>query len=102
MKWPVGICHRSIVIAGFCGWVALSPIVIAADPGANPDTLPMFGQPKIARSDAQKSADESFIRDNTLRFKTRAAASVALAGQGWSALRAKLLDVAMQRFNQAW
>jgi tetratricopeptide (TPR) repeat protein len=62
----------------------------------------MFGQPKIPRSDAQKSADESFIRDNTLRFKTRSAASVAFAGQGWSALRVKQPDVAMQRFNQAW
>lgn len=74
----------------------------AAPTSSNPDTLPMFGQPKIARSDSQKQADEAFIRDHTLRYKTRQAASVALANQGWSAIRAKQLDAAMLRFNHAW
>lgn len=74
----------------------------AAEPDINPDTLPMFGQPKIARSESQKIADESFIRDNTLRYKTRQLASSALAAQGWSAVQTKQLDLAMLRFNQAW
>jgi tetratricopeptide (TPR) repeat protein len=69
---------------------------------ASPDTLPMFGQPKIARSDSQKQADEAFIRDNALRYKTRQAASSAFASQGWTAIRAKQLDAAMLRFNHAW
>jgi tetratricopeptide (TPR) repeat protein len=74
----------------------------AAEVAPNSDTLPMYGQPNIPRSEAQKSADEAFVRDNTLRFKNRTAGSVAFAAQGWTALRAKQLDVAMQRFNQAW
>jgi hypothetical protein len=49
------------------------------------DTLPMFGQPKIARPENLKQADESFIRDATLRYKTRQAASSAFTAQGWTA-----------------
>ena len=74
----------------------------AAQTPANPDTLPMFGQPKIARTDSQKQTDEAFIRDNTLRYKTRPAASNAFVTQGWTAVRAKQLDIAMLRFNQGW
>jgi tetratricopeptide (TPR) repeat protein len=70
--------------------------------GEGADKLPMFGQPKIARPENLKKADEDFIRDSTLRFGNRSAASNALAAQGWTALRAKQSDVAMQRFNQAW
>src|SRR6266545_4068224 len=66
------------------------------------ELLPMFGQPKIARPDNLKHADEAFIRDTTLRYGSRQAASNALATQGWAAIRAKQGDVAMQRFNQAW
>jgi tetratricopeptide (TPR) repeat protein len=74
----------------------------AAELDANPDTLPMFGQPKIARPEKLQKADEAFIRDNTLRYKTRQAASSAFTAQGWSAVKTKQLDVAMLRFNQAW
>ncbi len=84
-------------IAVNCGSVGA-----AAHTPAGPDTLPMFGQPKIVRSDSQKQADEAFIRDNALRYKTRQAASSAFASQGWSAIRAKQLDAAMLRFNHAW
>ena len=66
------------------------------------DVLPMFGQPKIARADNLKQADEAFIRDATFRYKTRQAASAAFVTQGWNALRSGQLDVAMLRFNQAW
>ena len=68
----------------------------------SPEKLPMFGQPKIPRPDNLKKTDEEFIRDNTLRFGNRAAASNAFATQGWTAIRAKQADVAMQRLNQAW
>ena len=84
-------------IAVNCGSVGA-----AAHTPAGADTLPMFGQPKIARSDSQRQADEAFIRDNALRYKTRQAASSAFASQGWSAIRAKQLDAAMLRFNHAW
>lgn len=66
------------------------------------DTLPMFGQPKINRSEDQKKSDEAFIRDSTLRFGSRQAGSNTLAAQGWVAARAGQDDVAMRRFNQAW
>ena len=66
------------------------------------DKLPMFGQPKIPRPVNLKKTDDEFIRDNTLRFGTRAAGSNAFATQGWTAIRAKQADVAMQRLNQAW
>jgi hypothetical protein len=64
-------------IAVHCGSVGA-----AAPTPVNPETLPMFGQPKIARSDSQKQADEAFIRDNALRYKTRQAASSAFVSQG--------------------
>ncbi len=82
--------------------VASSVYGAAAQTPVNPDTLPMFGQPKIARSDIQKKADEAFVRDNALRYKNRQAASNALATQGWTAVRAKQPDAAMLRFNHAW
>lgn len=88
-----------LVLASAIAW---GTAFAATAPVPNPDTLPMFGQPKIARSDSQKQADEAFIRDNTLRYKTRPAASIALANQGWTAVRAKQLDAAMLRFNHAW
>lgn len=81
---------------------AASPVRAAAQTAVNPDTLPMFGQPKVARSESQKQADETFIRDNALRYKTRQAASNAFAAQGWTAIRSKQLDAAMLRFNHAW
>jgi len=82
------------------GWVlSLLALALAAETS---DTLPMFGQPKVARSPSQKQADEAFIRDNTLRYKSRPAASNAFAAQGWTAWRAKQPDAAMLRFNHAW
>ena len=82
--------------------LSLATFALAAEPAVNLDTLPMFGHPKLARSDSQKQADEAFIRDNALRYKTRQAASSAFAAQGWNSVRARQLDAAMLRFNQAW
>ena len=66
------------------------------------DKLPMFGQPKIVRPENLKKNDESFIHEATLRYGSRNAGSNTLANQGWTALRAKQPDIAMQRFNHAW
>ena len=93
---------RILLLFGLVGWLANPSFASAADPGANPDTLPMFGQPKIVRPDNLKSADQAFIRDSTLGYKSRQAASAAFAAQGWSSLRTRHLDTAMLRFNQAW
>jgi len=78
-----------------------APLARCADSDPT-DTLPMFGQPKIVRSDDLKKSDEAFIRDSTLRFGSRQAGSNTLAAQGWVAARARQDDVAMRRFNQAW
>jgi tetratricopeptide (TPR) repeat protein len=93
---------RILVVLGLAGLFMNPSSTRAADSSLNSDTLPMFGQPKVTRPDNLKSADEAFIRDNTLRYNTRQAASVAFAAQGWSSLKSQQLDTAMLRFNQAW
>lgn len=102
MKSVVRFSFNLILLTAFAVAVSRCAIVDAAESSVNADGLPMFGAPKTARPDHLKKADEAFIRDNTLRFKTRQAASVAFAAQGWNALRAKQLDAAMLSFNQAW
>jgi tetratricopeptide (TPR) repeat protein len=91
------IAAMLVVVAGF----AFIPRASFSQTESS-DKLPMFGQPKIPRSDQLKKSDEDFIRDSTLRYGNRNAGSNALAAQGWTAARAKQPDVAMQRFNQAW
>jgi tetratricopeptide (TPR) repeat protein len=100
MRTLRGFGFLGILVLGLV--MSLTAVARAAETSDITDTLPMFGQPKVARSDKQKQADEAFIRDNTLRYKTRQAASMAFATQGWTAVRAKQLDVAMVRFNHAW
>jgi tetratricopeptide (TPR) repeat protein len=100
MRTLRGFGFLGILVLGLV--MSLTAVARAAETSDITDTLPMFGQPKVARSDKQKQADEAFIRDNTLRYKTRQAASMAFATQGWTAVRAKQLDAAMVRFNHAW
>lgn len=100
MRTLRGFGFLGILVLGLV--MSLTALARAAESSDNTDTLPMFGQPKVARSDKQKQADEAFIRDNTLRYKTRQAASMAFATQGWTAVRANQLDAAMVRFNHAW
>lgn len=78
----------------------LSGFALAQDDAT--DKLPMYGQPAIARSEVLKNADDVFIRESTLRYGNRNAASRALALEGWSAARRGVLDIAMRRFNQSW
>jgi tetratricopeptide (TPR) repeat protein len=102
MKMIVGFRVNSIAELACALVLGVISVSFAGDSTVNPDTLPMFGQPKMARSDAQKASDEIFIRDNVLRYKTKQAASNAYAALGWNAVRGKELDSAMLRFNQAW
>jgi len=83
--------------SGLC----LSPMGVVAQ-NIDAAQLPMYGQPGIERSENQKKADESFIRDATLKFGNRLAASRVIAAQGWAAVRSRNFDLAMERFNQAW
>src|SRR5262245_42858764 len=75
---------------------------VAAAQSDSSDTLPMYGQPGITRPENLKKLDEDVIRDATLRFGNRPAASRALAEQGWASVRRGMSDVAMRRFNEAW
>jgi tetratricopeptide (TPR) repeat protein len=92
------------ILLGLACWVVALSIGLNSAHAESDDSekLPMFGQPKIPRPENLKEADEAFIRDSTLRFGSRQAASTALAAQGWAAIRAKQGDIAMQRFNQSW
>jgi len=103
-RLPTNVRRASILIAAIV--YAAAGIFVTVNAGAaqgdGADNLPMFGQPKIARPENLKKADDDFIRDSTLRFGNRIAGSNTLAAQGWTALRARQGDVAMQRFNQAW
>lgn len=78
----------------------LSGLALAQDDPT--DKLPMYGQPSVARSEALKKSDEVFIRESSLRYGNRNAASRALALEGWIAARRGVFDVAMRRFNQSW
>jgi tetratricopeptide (TPR) repeat protein len=82
--------------------VTICPARWAAAQSDPNEKLPMFGQPGIARPENLKQLDEDFIRDATLRYGNRQAASRALAEQGWASVRKGILDTAMRRFNEAW
>src|SRR5918992_201732 len=98
-----GVLTRKVLLRLGCWIFALVIAIDAAHAQSDgSEKLPMFGQPKVTRPQNLKQADEAFIRDSTLRYGNRQAASNALAAQGWTAIRAKQADLAMQRFNQAW
>ena len=88
---PIGVCALLLLVFG---------LAFAQDDPT--DKLPMYGQPAVVRSEALKQADETFIREASLRYGNRNAASRALALEGWIALRRGVVDVAMRRFNQSW
>ena len=50
----------------------------------------------------ENSCDIAFIESMTRNGKSRSQASLEVANIGWHALRAKDLDRAIKRFNQAW
>ena len=53
MKMFVRIRMTSIAVLACTLMLGMISVGFAGDPTVNPDTLPMFGQPKIVRSDAQ-------------------------------------------------
>src|SRR6266496_5528611 len=85
------------MLIGLACWVVALLITLGSAHAQSDgsEKLPMFGQPKIPRPENLKQADEAFIRDSTLRYGNRQAASNALVAQGWAAIRAKQGDVAM-------
>lgn len=77
------------------------PVAAAAD-DPNPDTLPMFGQPVLMRTERLKQADEAFIKNAVGKFGNRSAASHATVAQGWEAIRHGTPMAALRRFNEGW
>ena len=98
LGWPRRLSLGALALLGFFLLVVQT---LRAETDTT-DTLPMYGQPKIPRPDNFKKTDEAFIRDSTLRYGGRQAASNTLATQGWAAVRTRENDLAMRRFNQAW
>lgn len=63
--------------------------------------LPKYGG--AARTDAQRSADEAFLRAADMQYRgDRKAAAEMDATRGWAHLLQGHLPDAMRRFNQAW
>jgi tetratricopeptide (TPR) repeat protein len=69
---------------------------------SDPDTLPMFGAPAMERAENMRQAHELFIKDAAAQFGNRIAASDFVVMQGWEALRAGSLPIALRRFNEGW
>ena len=66
------------------------------------DNFPMYGQPKIQRSEELKRADEDFIKKSSEGLGGREKASQMFSSQGQRYLNEGNLDFAMRRFNQSW
>lgn len=85
-------------ILALCLWPGAASDAQEADPNA----LPMFGQPAIPRAEHLKQADELFIKNAAAKHGNRVAASGAAVVQGWEALRGGTPMIGLQRFNEAW
>jgi len=77
------------------------PPVIGVD-GVPINLIPMYGYPTIEKTDAQKKADEDFIRSVGSSPELREKSSKYFAGQGWAELQNGNTDNAMRKFNQSW
>ena len=74
----------------------------ATNHGARIDSIPMYGQPKVERSEFLKKADEDFIKQATGGFGSRESASKAWHEQAEKLMREGNVDYAMRRYNQSW
>ena len=67
------------------------------------DTVAMYGQPQIPRSEALKAADEDFIKRTTASYGgSREKASKVWWKEGDRYIGQGKLDAAMMRYNQSW
>lgn len=101
MRRQMSLMQHIVQVVFWMAILLVSARVVIAEQ-IDTEKLPMYGQPGIARSENLKKADETYVRDATLRFGNRLAASRAMAAQGWAAVRSRNLDLAMERFNQSW
>ncbi|WP_435357171.1 tetratricopeptide repeat protein [Emticicia sp. SJ17W-69] len=71
-----------------------------APAGTNIHLLPLFGE--FEKTDAQKAADEEFLKMCDLNFPTREKASAFFAERAWEYLSEGQKDTATYRFNLAY
>lgn len=64
--------------------------------------LPMYGYPKIEKSDRLKQLDHDFITSATEEIGSRKQAAKAYSYYGWRFYNNGELESAMRRFNQSW
>lgn len=96
---PIPICF----ILGIFWLLSLfvQPAALGAQNGSG-ENLPMYGQPGIVRSDALKTADAVFVRQEASKYGSPGAASRVWASRGWSSIREGNPDLALEHFNRAW
>jgi tetratricopeptide (TPR) repeat protein len=91
-----------VVILLIVSWLIAVPVAVRAAHDTTPDTLPMFGQPAVKRSEQLKESDETFIGNAVAKYGNRTAASNAAVIQGWEAIRGGNPMTALRRFNEGW
>jgi len=64
--------------------------------------IPMYGSPEVEKTDAQKQADEEFVRTIITNSGSRVKGAKEFAAWGWAERRKGNIDNAMRRFNQSW
>jgi len=70
--------------------------------GQRIDSIPMYGQPEIARPDFLLKLDQQFIREVVAGIGTRENASEMWWAQAEKFMAQENLDLAMRRYNQSW
>ena len=83
-------------------WLVALALAARAAQDTKPDTLPMFGQPSIKRSEHLRESDEIFIKTAVAKHGNRTAASNAAIIQGWESIRSGDSMTALRRFNEGW
>ena len=94
---------RPLTVLGGPAFLALLLSGCSTAPSApRADSVPMYGQPSVQRSELLRRADEDFIKDASATYGDRERASRVWAAQAEESLKLRRLDLAMQRYNQAW
>jgi len=93
---------RIFSLAGYLIGLMIFSAGCATAPTSRIDNIPMYGQPQIERPVFLKKADEDFIKQATIGFGSREAASKAFHAQAEKFMREGNMDYAMKRYNQSW
>jgi tetratricopeptide (TPR) repeat protein len=64
--------------------------------------IPMYGYPKIEKTDMQKEADEQFIKTVVTNSGSREKASKEFAAEAWREKQKGNVQNSMRYFNQSW